>query len=126
MQASDYRGGIWGHHGPAVVTRIFKDKYCREDTDEVARCDRNVTVLPHSAAYAIPYTDWRAFFDADETSLVLERLTDSFAAHYWNAMLRRQDDGVRVSADHALFRLAEVHCPQTSRKVLTPQIGEYY
>ena len=88
--ASNFDGSVWGANGPLAVTDVLMDacKVTRADDMTAERC-LGVTVLDHTAFYAIPYYAWNDIFDPDKTAEVLTLLNSSYALHMWGRFSRR-------------------------------------
>lgn len=73
------RGNVrWGEYGPEAFSRA------------VRHFDLQEHAVPAPVFYPVGYLGWNAIFD-DSPTLAEDRLSASYAVHYWNEMTRQRD-----------------------------------
>ncbi|XP_040204129.1 alpha-1,4-N-acetylglucosaminyltransferase-like [Rana temporaria] len=111
----NYRGKIWGHQGPGVVTRAVKKLWGMPvftSTDDVM-CG-NISCLHPQRFYPINYLSWRRYFEVWEN---LPTFKDSYALHLWNFMNNKGKS--MVPGSHTLVEhLYQKQCPTTYEYIL--------
>ncbi|XP_064535250.1 lactosylceramide 4-alpha-galactosyltransferase-like isoform X2 [Drosophila montana] len=82
-----FDGGAWANNGPGVITRVVQ-KVCRTKNITLMMEDENrclgFKVFDRNAFYAVPWEDWRHFFDPNLVKQTLARTKDSYLVHMWN------------------------------------------
>uniref|UniRef100_H3A0X3 Alpha 1,4-glycosyltransferase domain-containing protein n=2 Tax=Latimeria chalumnae TaxID=7897 RepID=H3A0X3_LATCH len=105
----NYNGGIWGHQGPGLLTRVMS-RWCafRHSSVVEEKC-QGINIYNTSRFYPIPYTNWRRYF-ATWTPDV--NFSNSFGAHLWNFMNKEGKKIVsgKYSVAEELFKK---HCLST-------------
>ncbi|XP_018428377.1 PREDICTED: alpha-1,4-N-acetylglucosaminyltransferase-like [Nanorana parkeri] len=111
----NYRGEIWGHQGPGVVTRVVK-KLCGlpvfNSTDDVM-CS-NISYFHPQRFYPIPYPAWRRYYEVWQN---LPTFNNSYALHLWNYM---NNKGISMvpGSNTLVEHLYKKYCPTTYEYVL--------
>ncbi|XP_028918811.1 alpha-1,4-N-acetylglucosaminyltransferase [Ornithorhynchus anatinus] len=119
----NYNGDVWGHQGPALMTRVL-ELWCNlTDFQEVTdlRC-QNLSFLHPHRFYPIFYPQWKLFY---EVWAQQPTFNDSYALHLWNYM--NQEKMVMVPGSNTLVEnLYRNHCPGTYENVIrsTEERGE--
>ncbi|XP_073485106.1 alpha-1,4-N-acetylglucosaminyltransferase-like [Aquarana catesbeiana] len=111
----NYRGEIWGHQGPGVVTRVVK-KLCGmpvfNSTDDVM-CT-NISYFHPQRFYPISYPSWRRYFVVWEN---VPTFNDSYGLHLWNFM--NNEGKSMVPGSNTLVELLyRKQCPTTYGYIL--------
>jgi len=106
-----FDGQGWASNGPNLVTRVIKrscDNRLNLKNTSVQRCG-NFSILPRSKCYAIHYTNWAEFFEADKFQSVKAQIAESYFVHWWNQMSknRKFEKGSKTALDYLFKRF----CP---------------
>ncbi|GAB0089415.1 lactosylceramide 4-alpha-galactosyltransferase-like [Sergentomyia squamirostris] len=111
----NFDGDDWAKNGPGVITRVL-GQVCQTNKSLLMtreRC-RGFKLFPISAFYAIPWQDWRYFFNEEKTKEVLDTLNNqSIIVHFWNKF--SSQERVRVGDNSAYGQLADQYCPNVYR-----------
>ena len=112
--AYNFDGSVWGANGPLAVTDVLMDacKVSHADDMTPERC-LGVTVLNHTAFYAIPYYAWNDIFDPDKTDDVLAELRGSHALHMWGRFSATAAGRSPTYTKNAFQTIAASSCPMT-------------
>uniref|UniRef100_A0A1A9WK41 Alpha 1,4-glycosyltransferase domain-containing protein n=1 Tax=Glossina brevipalpis TaxID=37001 RepID=A0A1A9WK41_9MUSC len=114
----NFKGDNWGNNGPGVITRVMS-KVC--DTEKIAlmydqkRC-KGFHVFDQNAFYAIPWTEWREFFETEKVEKTLGRTSRSYIAHFWNK--KSMDFPLKIGTKNAFTIMAENNCPNVYKAVV--------
>ncbi|XP_067005172.2 lactosylceramide 4-alpha-galactosyltransferase [Anabrus simplex] len=108
---TQFRGDIWGHNGPGVITRLLR-KVCgvheiRLMTPE--RC-RGFTVHPPSTFYPIPWRNWSLYFDEKHADRTMSKLNESLTIHLWNKFSVAKN--ITVGSRQPYAQIAKKLCPK--------------
>ncbi|XP_063775595.1 alpha-1,4-N-acetylglucosaminyltransferase-like [Pseudophryne corroboree] len=106
----NYNGGLWGHQGPQLFTRVLQ-KFCSlpefKGVDDIM-CG-NISFLNPQHFYPIPYPAWRQYYEVWDK---LPTFNDSYALHLWNYM--NNEHRTMVPGSNTLVEnLYKRHCPST-------------
>ncbi|XP_038600416.1 alpha-1,4-N-acetylglucosaminyltransferase [Tachyglossus aculeatus] len=110
-----YNSAIWGHQGPALVTRVLR-RWCNlTDFQDVVdlRC-RNLSFLHPRRFYPISYPRWRRYY---EVWAQQPAFNDSYALHLWNYMNKGKKE-VAPGSNTLVENLYRKHCPGTYENVI--------
>ncbi|XP_018429538.1 PREDICTED: alpha-1,4-N-acetylglucosaminyltransferase-like, partial [Nanorana parkeri] len=111
----NYRGDLWGHQGPGVVTRVVK-KLCGwpvfNSTDDVM-CS-NISYFHPQRFYPILYPSWRQYYEVWQ---ILPTFNNSYALHLWNYMNNKGISMVPGSST-LVEHIYQKYCPTTYEYVL--------
>lgn len=82
---SDFRGDLWDHGGPKLVTRIIQ-RVCQTDilTEMTPEKCWGFKALPIDEFYAIPYDKWEMIFQPEFRDEAMEMVDNSAGVHVWN------------------------------------------
>ncbi|XP_075123008.1 alpha-1,4-N-acetylglucosaminyltransferase-like [Leptodactylus fuscus] len=104
----NYRGDIWGHQGPGVVTRVLQNK-CKSTavslTEDVI-CGPLTFCFP-DRFYPISYPEWKKYFtkwDTDPT------FNTSYSLHLWN-FLNKGEETMVPGSNTLVEHLYKNYCP---------------
>lgn len=106
-----FDGNDWGNNGPGVITRVLHT-VCQTTYPPLmtrSRCD-GFEVFDVPIFYAIPWLDWRHFFEPAHAEAVLQLTQSSYAVHVWNK--HSYAERVRVGSRQAYGLLAAQYCPR--------------
>ncbi|XP_063240329.1 lactosylceramide 4-alpha-galactosyltransferase-like isoform X2 [Bacillus rossius redtenbacheri] len=106
-----FRGDVWGHNGPGVMTRVLK-RLCGVNKAvkmTPAKCG-GFRVHPPSAFYPVSWSEWQLYFQEAGSDKTMARLRDSVAIHVWNKLSSKE--GVRVGSRQPYGLIARRHCPR--------------
>ncbi|XP_004588460.3 alpha-1,4-N-acetylglucosaminyltransferase [Ochotona princeps] len=110
-----YNSAIWGHQGPALMTRMLR-VWCKlGDFQELSdlKC-LNLSFLHPQRFYPISYPQWRQYYQVWDTE---PSFNHSYALHLWNYMNREQKTVVRGS-NTLVEHLFRKYCPRTYQDVV--------
>lgn len=117
---TNFKGHDWGNNGPGVITRVLH-QICR--TKNPAHMTREqcggFKAYPPNEFYAVPWRQWRKFFDPKYTNATLEMTKDSLAIHVWNK--KSINEKLKVGSNVAYGIVAARHCPKVYQSC-----GEYF
>ncbi|XP_015597831.1 lactosylceramide 4-alpha-galactosyltransferase isoform X2 [Cephus cinctus] len=115
---SNFRGDVWGHNGPGVITRTLK-KLCgtRYTKDMTSRKCHGFKVFPPSAFYPIHYKKWRKYFETKDANATMKILQKAKAIHVWNKLSESRSIKVGSKVPYAI--IAEKYCPKIYRSAGT-------
>lgn len=80
---------------------------------------RGFIAYPPSEFYAVPWRQWRKFFDPKQTNATLALTKDSLVIHVWNK--KSVNEKVKVGSNVAYGIVAARHCPKVYQSC-----GEYF
>uniref|UniRef100_B3P6E5 GG11427 n=2 Tax=Drosophila erecta TaxID=7220 RepID=B3P6E5_DROER len=111
---ANYNGDKWGTNGPGVITRVVK-KQCKTENvramiNNPKRCN-GFRVYDPSAFYAIPWLQWKDFFQPNKLNVTLRRVSKSPVVHVWNKLSKGWKLNTKASC--AYTKLAKTHCPRS-------------
>nr|XP_025033994.1 alpha-1,4-N-acetylglucosaminyltransferase-like isoform X1 [Pelodiscus sinensis] len=110
----NYRGDIWGHQGPGLLTRRLKALCPVTNFHKVEDINcLNISYLHPQRYYPIPYVQWNRYFQVWEKSV---DFNNSYSLHLWNYM-NRQHKRVVAGSNTLVENLFKTYCP-TTYKVL--------
>ncbi|CAG9767261.1 unnamed protein product [Ceutorhynchus assimilis] len=80
-----FKGHDWGWNGPGTITRLLK-KLCgvTKVNDMVGKTCQGFKIYPPDEFYAIPYWNWKLFFEPEALDSVMELTNSSHLIHVWN------------------------------------------
>lgn len=109
-----FDGSDWGNNGPGVITRVLQN-ICQTKSPKMMTRDhcRGFKVYPPSGFYAIPWQNWRWFFDINLTERALNMTKDSIIVHVWNKHSIKER--IKVGSKTAYGLIAEKYCPLVYR-----------
>ncbi|XP_043940153.1 alpha-1,4-N-acetylglucosaminyltransferase-like isoform X1 [Protopterus annectens] len=108
-----YNGGIWGHQGPTLITRVVKKSCPLPHYNKVQdfRCDaRNLTFLHPSRFYPIHWTAWEKYFEVWKE---IPKFEDSYGLHLYNYMNNKAKKMVVAGSNTLAENLFIKYCPST-------------
>ncbi|XP_014426353.2 alpha-1,4-N-acetylglucosaminyltransferase-like [Pelodiscus sinensis] len=111
----NYRGDIWGHQGPRLLTRRLK-ALCPVTSFrnmEDINC-QNISYLHPQRYYPIPCGEWNRYFQVWEKS---PDFNNSFSLHVWNFM-NREHKRVVAGSNTLMENLFKTYCPITYRALI--------
>ncbi|XP_030384136.1 lactosylceramide 4-alpha-galactosyltransferase [Scaptodrosophila lebanonensis] len=117
-----FDGSDWGNNGPGVITRVA-EKICGTKVislmvEDHKRC-LGFKVFERNAFYAVPWREWRVFFEPTYLDQTMARTKDSYVAHVWNK--HSKDLLIKVGSKAAYAKYAEQNCPKVFAAT-----GEYF
>lgn len=103
----------WGNNGPGVITRVLQS-ICETKNislmyNSPKRC-LGFKVYNNESFYAISFEDWFNFFDPKLVQSTLNRLNNSYIAHFWNNLSKGEIISIK-NVKTAYGELAKKHCP---------------
>ncbi|XP_034474390.1 lactosylceramide 4-alpha-galactosyltransferase-like [Drosophila innubila] len=108
----NFDGSDWGHNGPGVITRVAQ-RICATKNITMMLKDRKrclgFQVFERNAFYAVPWVNWRHFFEPQFLKETLEKTKDSFLIHVWNKHSYQHP----VTVDSAYGKIAAQNCPRS-------------
>lgn len=106
----NFKGQEWGSNGPGVITRVLQNLCHTKNTKLMTRenCG-GFLAYPPSSFYAIPWRNWRWFFDPKYTQKTLDMTKDAPVLHVWNK--HSINEKIRVGSKVAYGIVAEKNCP---------------
>ncbi|KAH8363587.1 hypothetical protein KR084_011796 [Drosophila pseudotakahashii] len=110
---ANYDANKWGNSGPGVITRVAK-KQCSTDSvrsmiSNPKRC-KGFKVYDPKAFYAIPWLQWKDFFQPNRINVTMKRISKSPVIHVWNKFSRGWK--LKTKDQCAYTKLAKLHCPK--------------
>ncbi|XP_075231072.1 lactosylceramide 4-alpha-galactosyltransferase-like [Lycorma delicatula] len=107
----NFRGYDWGYNGPGVITRMLK-KSCKVRNVKDMKPERckGFHVYPPSWFYPIPWSEWRLYFNTNNTETVMDKLDRSYVIHVWNKFSRNTN--VNVGSNQPYGLIAAKYCPK--------------
>ncbi|XP_043654133.1 lactosylceramide 4-alpha-galactosyltransferase [Drosophila teissieri] len=111
---ANYNGDKWGTNGPGVITRVAK-KQCKTENvkamiNNPKRCN-GFRVYDPSAFYAIPWLQWKDFFQPNRLNVTMRRVSKSPVVHVWNKFSKAWK--LKTKGSCAYTELAKTHCPRS-------------
>ncbi|XP_010001333.1 PREDICTED: lactosylceramide 4-alpha-galactosyltransferase-like [Chaetura pelagica] len=110
----NYKGWIWAHQGPALLTRVFK-KWCSITNIQNNMSCKGVTALFREAFYPIYWEDWKKLFEAISSSELHKLLINTYAVHVWNKL--SHGTRLEITSQALLAQLYTQFCPATAAKM---------
>ncbi|KAH8391523.1 hypothetical protein KR200_003091 [Drosophila serrata] len=118
----NFDGKDWGNNGPGVITRVAQ-KICGTKNIEVMQEDHKrclgFKVFGRDAFYAVPWKQWRDFFEPEKLSQTLALTKDSYVVHVWNKHSSKLK--IKRGTKSAYAKYAEQNCPRAYKAS-----GEYF
>ncbi|XP_066137627.1 lactosylceramide 4-alpha-galactosyltransferase-like [Euwallacea fornicatus] len=113
----NFKGHDWGWNGPGTITRLLK-RICNVKTvDEMVKkssCE-GFKVYPPSAFYAIPYWDWKWFFEPQYLEVVEKMTVNSSLIHVWNGFSATTKIPIE-STNVPYLEFAKKYCPNVLKQ----------
>uniref|UniRef100_A0A8D0BJN8 Lactosylceramide 4-alpha-galactosyltransferase n=1 Tax=Salvator merianae TaxID=96440 RepID=A0A8D0BJN8_SALMN len=109
---ANYNRWIWGHQGPQLFTRVFK-QWCSVHSLQSSKSCKGVTTLPREAFYPIRWQDWKKYFEPMNSSELPKLFNKTYAVHVWNK--KSQGTQLKISSKALLTQLYFQYCPSTYR-----------
>ncbi|KAK0181144.1 hypothetical protein PV327_003451 [Microctonus hyperodae] len=83
----DFRGDLWIHNGPRVLT-VTLQKFCGTPDTNLMTYDRcsGFTVFPTAVFYPIHWSNWRKYFQRDDEDNTMAAIKKSLVIHVWNKL----------------------------------------
>ncbi|XP_017881402.1 lactosylceramide 4-alpha-galactosyltransferase-like [Ceratina calcarata] len=108
---NNFRGDIWGHNGPGVITRMLENLCSTKNVWNmtIERCN-GFELLPPSSFYPIHYSSWRKYFESQYKNSTMEAVKKARAIHVWNKL--SMNEKVRVDSDVPYAIVARNYCPK--------------
>ncbi|CAN0027035.1 unnamed protein product [Bubo scandiacus] len=110
----NYKGWIWAHQGPHLLTRVFK-KWCSISNIQNAMSCKGVSALPQEAFYPVRWEDWHKLFEAISSSELHRLINNTYAVHVWNKL--SHGTRLEITSQALLAQLYSQFCPATSVKM---------
>nr|XP_033772098.1 alpha-1,4-N-acetylglucosaminyltransferase-like isoform X2 [Geotrypetes seraphini]XP_033772110.1 alpha-1,4-N-acetylglucosaminyltransferase-like isoform X2 [Geotrypetes seraphini]XP_033772117.1 alpha-1,4-N-acetylglucosaminyltransferase-like isoform X2 [Geotrypetes seraphini]XP_033772127.1 alpha-1,4-N-acetylglucosaminyltransferase-like isoform X2 [Geotrypetes seraphini]XP_033772134.1 alpha-1,4-N-acetylglucosaminyltransferase-like isoform X2 [Geotrypetes seraphini]XP_033772144.1 alpha-1,4-N-ace len=111
----NYRGGIWGHQGPGLVTRMI-ERHCGmtvfKGTEDII-C-RDFSILNTQRFYPVPYQTWERYFQVWNPK---DSFNNSYALHLWNFM-NKNNKRVIIGSNSVVENLFMKRCPRTYELII--------
>ncbi|EDW29195.1 GL19577 [Drosophila persimilis] len=118
----NFAGKDWGNNGPGVITRVAQQICGTKDItlmqEDSKRC-LGFKVYGRGAFYAVPWKQWRDFFEPEKLEETMGRTKDSYVVHVWNKHSNQLP--IKVGSNNAYAKYAEQNCPRAYRAA-----GEYF
>ncbi|KAH8260813.1 hypothetical protein KR038_001167 [Drosophila bunnanda] len=118
----NFDGKDWGNNGPGVITRVAQ-KICGTKNIEVMQEDHKrclgFKVFGRGAFYAVPWKQWRDFFEPEKLSQTMALTKDSYVVHVWNK--HSSTLKIKRGTKSAYAKYAEQNCPRAYKAS-----GEYF
>ncbi|KAH8248653.1 hypothetical protein KR032_001812 [Drosophila birchii] len=118
----NFDGKDWGNNGPGVITRVAQ-KICGTKDIEVMQKDHKrclgFKVFGRGAFYAVPWKQWRDFFEPERLPQTMALTKDSYVVHVWNK--HSSTLKIRRGTKSAYAKYAEQNCPRAYKAS-----GEYF
>ncbi|KAH8281668.1 hypothetical protein KR054_002049 [Drosophila jambulina] len=118
----NFDGKDWGNNGPGVITRVAQ-KICGTKDIEVMQKDHKrclgFKVFGREAFYAVPWKQWRDFFEPEKLPQTMDLTKDSYVVHVWNK--HSSTLKIKRGTRSAYAKYAEQNCPRTYKAS-----GEYF
>ncbi|KAK0085491.1 hypothetical protein PV325_005024 [Microctonus aethiopoides] len=107
----DFRGDLWIHNGPRVLT-VTLQKFCGTQNTNLMTYDRcsGFTVFPTAAFYPIHWSEWQRYFQLDDKHKTMTTIEKSLVIHVWNKL--SSSTIIKVGSDVPYARIANKYCPQ--------------
>lgn len=108
----DFRGELWGYGGPMLLTRVLK-QICKTNEIEKMMPENcwGFKVFPPNEFYAIKWSLWAHFFNANYTAETLAATQNSTAIHVWNKFSHGQQ--IKKATPQTAYEvIAEKNCPK--------------
>ncbi|KAH8294639.1 hypothetical protein KR018_000710 [Drosophila ironensis] len=111
---TNYNANDWGSNGPGVITRIAK-KHCNTTSiqsmiHKPSRC-KGFKVFDQQAFYAVPWRQWKDFFESKKLNKTMKATAKSYVIHIWNKFSKYQK--LKTRENNAYVRYAKINCPRT-------------
>ncbi|CAH2037131.1 unnamed protein product, partial [Iphiclides podalirius] len=102
---TNFRGDLWGHNGPGVITRVLK-RLCSTTNVTLMSAEscRGFEVYGPDLFYPIKWQNGKEYFAAGEL-----KIKDSYVYHVWNHLTK----GHKVDIKSPYAELARRFCPST-------------
>ncbi|GBP56166.1 Lactosylceramide 4-alpha-galactosyltransferase [Eumeta japonica] len=102
--ARNFRGDIWAHNGPGVITRVLQER-CNVSTSKMSAeyCD-GFEVYGPKLLLPVRWQDWKVYFEPGELDS-----PETILHHIWNRISSHRT----VPADSPYAKLAREFCPTT-------------
>ncbi|XP_030050243.1 alpha-1,4-N-acetylglucosaminyltransferase-like [Microcaecilia unicolor] len=118
----NYKGEIWGHQGPGLITRVIK-RQCEmpvfKGTEDTTCGD--FFILNPQRFYPIPFPAWERYFQVWNPS---DTFNSSYALHLWNFM-NHNNKRVIAGSGSVAENLFKKHCPLTYDFIVKPTSRKY-
>uniref|UniRef100_K7FH36 Alpha-1,4-N-acetylglucosaminyltransferase-like n=1 Tax=Pelodiscus sinensis TaxID=13735 RepID=K7FH36_PELSI len=116
----NYRGEIWGHQGPRLLTRMLKALCPVTNFHNVEDINcQNISYLHPQRFYPIPCGEWNRYFQVWEKS---PEFNNSYSMHVWNYM-NREHKPVVAGSNTLLENLYKTYCPTTYKALIQGPVG---
>nr|XP_033772025.1 alpha-1,4-N-acetylglucosaminyltransferase-like [Geotrypetes seraphini]XP_033772034.1 alpha-1,4-N-acetylglucosaminyltransferase-like [Geotrypetes seraphini]XP_033772043.1 alpha-1,4-N-acetylglucosaminyltransferase-like [Geotrypetes seraphini] len=106
----NYRGYMWGHQGPRLLTRVIK-RQCEisgfKDVGDIT-C-RNISILNTRRFYPLPHPAWERYFQVWNPH---DTFNNSYGLHLWN-FKNKNNKQVIPGSNSVAENLFMKHCPLT-------------
>ncbi|XP_017024672.1 lactosylceramide 4-alpha-galactosyltransferase [Drosophila kikkawai] len=118
----NFDGKDWGNNGPGVITRVAQ-KICGTKDIQVMQEDHKrclgFKVFGRGAFYAVPWKQWRDFFEPEKLPQTMALTKDSYVVHVWNK--HSSTLKIKRGTKSAYAKYAEQNCPRAYKAS-----GEYF
>ncbi|KAH8413325.1 hypothetical protein KR009_010022 [Drosophila setifemur] len=118
----NFDGKDWGNNGPGVITRVAHKICATKDIavmqDDPKRC-LGFKVFGRGAFYAVPWKQWRDFFEPEKLEKTMALTKDSYIVHVWNKHSNKLP--IKHGSNSAYAKYAEKNCPRAYKAA-----GEYF
>ncbi|XP_078066256.1 lactosylceramide 4-alpha-galactosyltransferase-like [Mustelus asterias] len=119
---NNYQGEIWGHQGPALMSRVLRQWCKTDDLDEFVGLKCNgISYLPPNAFYPIPYDKWEKYFERWTLENIRAIFLNTYGAHIWNFLSSGNQDNMNNRSGVLLEYFFHKYCPSTYKTFYTKQ-----
>ncbi|KFP30907.1 Lactosylceramide 4-alpha-galactosyltransferase, partial [Colius striatus] len=108
--ADNYKGWIWAHQGPLLLTRVFK-KWCSISEIQNGMNCKGVSALAPEAMYPVPWRNWKKLFETISSLELQKLLKNTYAVHVWNKL--SHGTRLEITSQALLAQLYSQFCPAT-------------
>ncbi|KAF5285512.1 hypothetical protein FQR65_LT13209 [Abscondita terminalis] len=107
----DFRGDVWIHNGPGVITRLLT-KLCEASPSKemVTRNCSGFKVFPPEQFYPVHYSNWKSYFESQSIDYIEDVTKNSYIMHIWNKLSGATKIPVNTEVPYTTF--AKKFCPK--------------
>ncbi|XP_030763086.1 lactosylceramide 4-alpha-galactosyltransferase-like [Sitophilus oryzae] len=111
----NFNGDDWGYNGPGTITRLLKRLCQTNKIEEMSgkNC-QDFKIYPVNEFYAVPWWNWKWFFDKKHMEQVVSCTNISHIIHVWNKFSISRK--IPVNSDVPYLRYAKKYCPNIVRE----------
>lgn len=111
-------GENWIKNGPYLLTDLMKQQCKTNDIPSMylknLTCN-NFTIYPPETFGPIAWYDSEMFFNSSKTELVINKITNSIAVHFWNRITKEQ---LIISSHQPYAYIANKYCPKIFNTII--------